>query len=128
MDRYVLTTDLRDDPAVVAAYRKYHAEAWPEVVASLRNAGVREMDIYLLGRRLVMILELVEGANLADVIARHAASSEKVAEWERMMKGFQQAPPDAGPSDWWARMEPVFHLSGEPASAPSTAAGALHIP
>lgn len=127
MDRFVLTLDLRDDPAVIAAYRQYHAEAWPEVVASLRQAGVREMDIYLLGRRLVMILELAEGRELAEVMSRHASSSPRVVEWERMMKGFQQVPPGAPAGEWWTRMERVFHLPGEPASA-SAPVDAVRIP
>jgi L-rhamnose mutarotase len=72
MTRYVLTLDLRDDPSVLAAYRNYHANAWPEVIASMREAGVREMDIHMLGRRLVMILEVDEGRQLADVFERRA--------------------------------------------------------
>ena len=124
MLRYVLTLDLRDDPAVVAAYRQYHAEIWPEVVASLEQAGVREMEIFLLGRRLVMILELPEGREIAEVFARHASSSARVVEWERLMKTFQQPAPAAPAGEWWAVMERVFRLS----DARSPAADARPLP
>ena len=29
------------------------------------------------------------------------------------MKSLQEPPADARPGEWWARMEPVFHLTGE---------------
>jgi L-rhamnose mutarotase len=111
MNRYVLTLDLRDDPAAIAAYREYHAQAWPEVVKSLTVAGVRGMDIYLLERRLVMILDLEDGLDLAGVFARHASSDARVAEWEQLMKSLQQRAPGARQGEWWAIMDPVFHLA-----------------
>lgn len=119
MNRHVLTLDLRDDPAAIAAYRKHHAEAWPEVVSSLQNAGVRRMDIHLLGRRLVMIVELQEGLDLRGVFERHSSSSPRVVEWERLMRSLQQPPPGARNGEWWAIMEPVFRLPAptEPAAA-----------
>ena len=44
-ERYVLTLDLRDDASGVEAYRRYHAEVWPEVVESFARAGVRDLDL-----------------------------------------------------------------------------------
>jgi L-rhamnose mutarotase len=119
MNRYVLTLDLREDPTAIAAYREYHAQVWPEVVRSLTDAGVTRMDIYLLDRRLVMILELQDGLDLARVFERHASSSAKVAEWEQLMKSLQQRASGAREGEWWAVMEPVFHLSA-PQSAPAS--------
>src|SRR5829696_1052456 len=111
MNRSVLTLDLRDDPAAIAAYRRHHAEAWPEVVRSLKDAGIREMDIYLLGTRLVMFVELQDGLDLKQVFEQHRSSSPRVAEWERLMQTLQQPPPGAPAGEWWAAMEPVFQLS-----------------
>jgi len=108
--RYVLTVNLKDDPAVIAAYRRHHREVWPEVVDSLRRAGVEQMDIHLLGRRLVMILELSDGLDFRRTLAAHVASSPRVAEWERLMKSLQEPTRDAAPGEWWAMMEPVFSL------------------
>jgi L-rhamnose mutarotase len=113
-NRYVLTLDLRDDPAMIAAYRKYHAEMWPEVVRSLRDAGVQHLEIHLLGRRLVMIVELREGLDIQRVFERHASSTPKVVEWERLMKTFQQPAPDARPGEWWALMDPVCEITDVP--------------
>jgi L-rhamnose mutarotase len=107
---------------VIAAYRKYHAEAWPEVVESIHAAGVCRMDIYILGRRLVMFLELADGVSLADVFERRASVNPRVSEWEALMKSFQQPAPDAPGGQWWAVMEPVFGLPAGPASPAATSA------
>ena len=112
MGRHVLTVDLRDDPAAIAAYREHHRRVWPEVIASLRRAGVEQMDIHLLGRRLVMVVDLPDGADYRRVFDSHAASNPRVAEWERLMKSLQEPAPDTPPGEWWAVMEPVFSLNG----------------
>jgi L-rhamnose mutarotase len=112
MTRHVLTLDLRDDPATIAAYREHHRRVWPEVIASLRTVGVEQMDIHLLGRRLVMIVEMRDGADYRSAFASHAASNRRVAEWERLMRSLQERAPDTPPGEWWARMEPVFSLNG----------------
>jgi L-rhamnose mutarotase len=109
MTRTVLAIDLRDDPAAIQTYRRHHQEVWPEVLASLRRAGIRQMDIYLLDRRLVMILETDE-ADFRRCFAAHAASSPRVVEWEALMRSLQTPAPGAPPGDWWTPMEPVFSL------------------
>lgn len=108
--RQVFTANLRDDPAVVEAYLRHHQRVWPEVQASLLRVGVERMDIYLLGRRLVMIVEMHEGLDYRSAFTAHAASSPRVAEWERLMKTLQEPVPDARVDEWWAAMAPVFHL------------------
>jgi L-rhamnose mutarotase len=111
MSRHVLTVNLRDDPAAIAAYREHHVHVWPEVVDSLRQVGVRRMDIHLLGRRLVMIVEVNDGVDLRSAFAAHHATEGRVQEWERLMTTLLEPAEDAPPSEWWAVMEPVFHLS-----------------
>ena len=116
--RHVFTLNLKDDPAIVDAYRRHHRAVWPEVQASLRRVGVEQMDIYLLGRRLVMVVEMRDGLDYRDAFRAHASSSQRVAEWERLMKSLQEPAAEAGAGEWWAVMEPVFHLEqGEPAIA-----------
>ena len=107
--RTVLAIDLTGDEAALQSYRQHHQEVWPEVVASLRRSGIRQMDIYLLGRRLVMILE-TDGQDFRRCFAAHVASSPRVAEWEQLMRSMQAAPPGATSGDWWTPMELVFGL------------------
>lgn len=116
MTRYLLTMDLKDDPAAIEAYRDYHRRVWPEVIDSLRRAGIRRMDIYLLERRGVMIVE-TDGRDPRRCFAAHRASSPRVAEWELLMKSLQMAPPGGDPGESWAMMEPVFSLETHNATA-----------
>jgi L-rhamnose mutarotase len=119
--RYVFTVNLRDEPGVVETYRRHHRDVWPEVQASLRHAGVDQMDIYLLGRRLVMVVEMRDGLDYRSAFETHAASTPRVAEWERLMKSLQEPVGDARAGEWWAVMEPVFHLNQDTAEEPAIA-------
>jgi L-rhamnose mutarotase len=117
MTRYVLTVNLKDD-AAAETYCAYHRDVWPEVLGSLCKVGVERMDIHLLGRQLVMVLELTDGLDFRHVFATHSSSSPRVAEWERLMKSLQERSADAPDGDWWTVMRPVFHLEApEPAIA-----------
>jgi L-rhamnose mutarotase len=113
MTRYVLTVNLMDDPLAIETYRRHHERVWPEVLQSLRDVGVKRMDIHLLGRQLVMFLELADGLDFRRVFAEHAASSPRVAEWERLMKSLQEPSSLAPAGQWWTVMEPVFRLDDE---------------
>lgn len=111
MKRHVLTLDLRDGPGVVEAYRAHHDAIWPEVRASLLRIGIGALDIYALGQRLVMVLETDDDFDMAARFAEHAASDPRCAEWEALMRTFQQAPPGAPPGVLWTPMERVFRLA-----------------
>ena len=108
--RSVLMVDLRDDPAAIDSYKDHHERVWPEVLASLRTAGVRDMTIYIHGRRLVMVVE-TEGQDYRRCFAAHASSHPRVIEWEALMRTLQQPPPETPSGDWWALMQPVFSLT-----------------
>jgi L-rhamnose mutarotase len=117
MARYVFTLELKDQ-AAVEVYLAHHRAVWPEVTASLRECGVRLMDIYHAGLRLVMIVEMRDGIDYRTAFASHAASSVRVAEWERLMRSLQKPSAEARAGEWWAALEPVFHMEEqEPAVA-----------
>jgi L-rhamnose mutarotase len=108
--RSVLAVDLKDDPGLIDRYQAYHRDVWPEVRASLRRAGILNMDIYLLGRRLVMVVD-TDGQDYQRCFATHATSHPRVVEWEALMRSLQQPPPGAPPGEWWTQMRPVFSLA-----------------
>ena len=55
--RYVQTLDLRDDPDMIREYRKWHTKEyhWKDIRNGIKAVGIQEMEIYILGTRLVMI-------------------------------------------------------------------------
>lgn len=111
MTRHVFLVLLRDDQTAIAAYRDHHRRVWPEVAESLRAAGIQSMDIRLLGRTAVMIVDVADGVDVGRAFATHQASGPRVTEWEELMKSLQEPSPDAAPGEWWARMEPIFRLT-----------------
>ena len=107
--RYSLTLDLKQDPGLIARYRKYHEDVWPEVIQSIKDAGIEDMEIYLLGTRLFMIMEVNESFSF-EKKARRDQANPKVQEWEQLMWEFQQALPQAKPGEKWLPMERIFKL------------------
>ena len=108
--RYCLTLDLKNDPSLIAEYKRHHEEVWPEITKSIRDAGVEGLEIYLLGTRLVMILEVNESFSF-EKKAESDRNNRAVQEWERLMWKFQQPLPEAQPGEKWLLMEQIFKLS-----------------
>lgn len=109
--RYCQTLDLKDDPALIAEYRRRHSdgEAWQEIIDGIREVGILEMEIYLLGTRLFMIVETSVDFDWDTAMAR-LATLPRQQEWEDYMSGFQQAAPGATSGEKWKLMERIFHL------------------
>ena len=111
MKQFAQTIQLKDDPAVIAAYREYHLHAFPEVLAGLREIGVLQMVIWLRGRQLFMFVEAVDAFEPARDFGRYEAGHPRRAEWQRLMESFQEPIPGAAPGEWWATMEEAFRLN-----------------
>jgi L-rhamnose mutarotase len=107
--RYCLALDLKDDAGLIAEYRRYHEEIWPEIARSIRDAGIEEMEIYLVANRLFMIMEVSEEFSF-EAKAKTDHSNAKVQEWEKLMWKFQRALPQAKPGQKWMLMEKIFEL------------------
>jgi len=109
MRRFALTLDLHDDPQLIAEYKRYHQQVWPEITKSIRGAGILDMQIYLLGTRLFMIMETEDDFSFA---AKQVAdlANPKVQEWEKLMWKFQKPLPQAKPGEKWLLMEKIFQL------------------
>jgi L-rhamnose mutarotase len=110
MPRHCLTLDLKNDEAAITEYKRYHLKIWPEVKKSLFDAGILDMEIYLLGTRMFMIMDADDEFSLSAKAAADAANT-KVQEWEAIMGGFQQPLPQARPGQRWVPMERVFSLA-----------------
>jgi L-rhamnose mutarotase len=107
--RYCLTLDLRDDPKLIAEYKRYHEEIWPEITRSIKDAGIEDMVIYLLGTRVFMVMEVNEQFSF-EAKAKADGENPKVCEWEELMWKFQKPLPGAKPSEKWQLMEKIFAL------------------
>ena len=107
--RYCLALDLKDSPQLIEEYKSHHRRVWPEISQSIRDAGIEDMEIYLLGARLFMIMEVNDQFSF-EVKARADRDNPKVQEWEKLMWKFQHPLPQARPGEKWILMERVFKL------------------
>ena len=109
--RYVQTMDLKDDPELIAEYKRRHsqAEAWPEIQAGIREVGILDMQIFILGTRLVMIVETPIDFEWDNAMARLAILPRQ-QEWEDYMAIFQQCAEGATSDEKWQMMERMFYL------------------
>lgn len=119
--RYCLALDLIDDPDLILEYEAQHKAVWPEIQQSILGAGVALMEIYRVGNRLFMIME-VDGGFSFERKAAMDDGNEKVQQWEVLMWKYQLALPFAKPGEKWMLMEKIFSLATpnpEPLKGPS---------
>lgn len=109
--RYCQTLDLRDDPELIRTYRHLHSKegVWAEILDGIRSVGILEMEIYLTGTRLVMIVETPADFQWDEAMQR-LATLPRQAEWEAQTARYQQTRPDATSDEKWQMMERIFHL------------------
>ena len=109
MKRYCLALDLVDDEKLIAEYEGHHQHVSPEIKKSITDAGIEVMDLFRVGNRLFMIMEVTddfsfEAKEMAD------AANEKVQVWEQLMWKYQQPLPTAKPGEKWVLMKQIFSL------------------
>ena len=109
--RYCQTLDLRDNPELIAEYRRRHSQEhiWKEIPEGIRQVGILEMEIYLLGTRLFMIVETPLYFDWDTAMAR-LGTLPRQAEWEDYMAEFQLVKAGMSSAEKWQLMERIFHL------------------
>ena len=96
-------------PIEYARARKNSVNIWPEILDSIKQSGITNMEIYRIENRLFMIMEAEDGFAF-EKKAVSDANNPKVQEWETLMWKYQQALPTAQPGEKWMLMEQVFRL------------------
>ncbi|MBO5180481.1 MAG: L-rhamnose mutarotase [Paraprevotella sp.] len=109
--RYCQTLELRDNAELIAEYRRRHEEGnvWKEILEGIREVGILEMEIYIVGTRLFMIVETPLDFDWDSAMAR-MATLPRQQEWEDYMSLFQQSEAGASSAEKWKPMERMFHL------------------
>ncbi|CCZ69525.1 L-rhamnose mutarotase [Bacteroides gallinaceum] len=109
--RYCQTLDLKDNRALIAEYRKLHSReyAWPEIRRGIREVGILEMEIYIYGNKLFMIVETPLDFDW-NVAMKRLASLPRQAEWEECVTRFQECLPGSTSAEKWHLMDRMFYL------------------
>jgi L-rhamnose mutarotase len=109
--RFCKTLELRNDPELIAAYKKVHAREnlWPEIMQGIREAGIIDMEIYLAGTRLFMIMDTVPDFDHEKAMAE-LAQKPRQKEWEAYVSRFQRSSAEATADEKWQLIERIFKL------------------
>ena len=109
--RYCQTLSLKHNPILIEEYRKIHSEekAWPEIRAGIRAVGILEMEIYILGSQLFMIIETPLDFDWKIAMDK-LSNLPRQAEWEKYVSKFQDCPCLSSSAEKWKLMERMFYL------------------
>ena len=114
MEKLCYALDLKDDAVLIERYKSWHAagQVPAAINASIRDAGIAALEIYLVGNRLFMILTPGEAFDPVAKAAADAASPD-VQAWENLMWEFQQGLPFAAAGEKWQAMERIYRLADQ---------------
>ncbi len=111
MKRYCQALDLKDDPKLIEEYIFWHKpeNIWPEIVHGIKEVGILNMEIYRLGNRLFMIVDVPDNFDW-DIQMTKLSKLPRQAEWEEFMSKYQKSSPNASSNEKWQMMEKIFEL------------------
>ena len=109
--RFVQTLTLNSDEEARREYIKWHSleHNWKEIRNGIREVGIIEMEIYILGNTLVMIVDTPEDFDWEKAMAR-LATLPRQAEWEAFVSQFQGCNANATSDEKWQMMQRIFFL------------------
>lgn len=117
--RYCKTLLLEDDAQLIEAYKKTHAigAAWSEIIQGMKEVGILDMEIYIHGNRLFMIMDTVADFD-HDKAMVELAKKPRQAEWEAYVSRFQKTSAEASADEKWQLMDRIFEIDQKKDYAP----------
>jgi L-rhamnose mutarotase len=110
--RFCKTLELRNDPDLIDAYKKVHTEVWPEIIQGMKEVGIIDMEIYLSGTRLFMIMDTLPEFDHEKAMT-DLARKPRQQEWEAYVSRFQRTSAEATADEKWQLIERIFKLPGQ---------------
>ena len=87
--RHSLALQLKNNPDLIRQYEAHHKKVWPEIIASIKDSGIEQMEIYIPGTRLFMIMEVNDDFSFERKVAMDKTNT-KVQQWEELMWKYQE--------------------------------------
>ena len=109
--RYCKTLTLEDDARLIEEYKKVHAAGavWPEITQGMIEVGILDMEIYITGNRLFMIMDTVPDFD-HDKAMNELAAKPRQSEWEAYVSRFQSTSAEASADEKWQLIERIYKL------------------
>lgn len=110
MKRYCQTLKLRNNEELIKEYVEEHKHVWSEIKEGIKSVGILDMQIYIAGNVLFMIVDTVDDFDWIEDNKR-LSKLPRQAEWEAYMSKFQQAEPGMASNEKWQMMKKIFGLN-----------------
>ena len=109
--RYCKTLQLENDAEFIEEYKKIHAmgNAWPEITQGMKDVGIIDMEIYLEGSALFMIMDTEQNFD-HDKAMKKLASLPRQSEWEANVSKYQKASVSSSANEKWRLIERIYKL------------------
>jgi len=109
--RYCKTLTLKNDPELIKNYKKVHAKgaARPEITQGMKDVGILDMEIYIYGNHLFMIMDTVINFD-HEKDMKLLASMPGQSEWESYVSRFQGVSKDATAEEKWQLMDRMYEM------------------
>ena len=108
MQRIAQIVQLR--PEQIERYVEVHRAVWPEVLAMIADCHIANYSIFLRQpENLLFAYFEYHGEDWAADSAKMAADP-RTQEWWEITNPMQQPLASAGPGEWWAGADEVFHV------------------
>ena len=109
MKRYCQTLELYNDPELITGYIEEHRHVWKEIKDGIREVGILDMQIYIHGTHLFMIVDTTDEFDWVKDNER-LATLPRQKEWEAHVAKFQKVLPGQASHKKWKLMEQIFKL------------------
>ena len=109
--RFCKTLTLENDPELIDDYKKVHGPGavWPEITKGMREVGILDMEIYITGTRLFMIMDTIPDFD-HDSAMKELAAKPRQSEWEAFVSRFQKTSADASAEEKWQLIERIYKM------------------
>jgi L-rhamnose mutarotase len=109
--RYCKTLQLENDATLIEEYKKLHAmgNTWPEITQGMKDVGIIDMEIYLDGTTLFMIMDTKQNFNHEKAMTT-LAKLPRQSEWEAVVSKYQKTSASSSAKDKWKLIERIYKL------------------
>ena len=103
---------LKDDKELIKNYIKVHSpsEFWPEIAQGMREVGILNMELYIMGTRLFMIMDTITNFDHEKAM-QELATKPRQAEWEAYVSKFQHIEGEITGTEKWHLVDRIFHMN-----------------
>ncbi|KAL0488679.1 hypothetical protein AKO1_008825 [Acrasis kona] len=109
--RIGMTLDVKKDG--LEEYKRHHQNVWPEVEKALKEAGLSNLSIFVLGTRMFYYAEFNyekdAESEFADAMAAYS-NKPRIKEWEELQHKYQSQLEGSSGDVWWQKCTEIYHL------------------